>query len=313
MKPEPARYPMFDYLRLFLALSVVLGHVMLSRHENWAWLGWLLPIPPVPAFLAISGFVILGSMERSTIGRFWWRRSLRILPALLASFVMVWILAGGAAVHRSFINYLTGGVVVPPGGVNGPLWSLGWEELTYAALSVLWPLGAYRHRWFLWVAVSITSFGLVVFPGIHEALRAVPALAFEFVLGNLAYAYRIHLFKLTPWWALPAFILVAISIHLEFLSEDVRGSFAIALSCPLVLLLGMNVKLKSIPDDYSYGCYIYHWPLLTHGLIWLLPLVLWVSRRWIEKPALSLKNWSPKRRKAPPSPVARAAPDEVVA
>ena len=50
---------------------------------------------PVPAFLAISGFVVLGSMEHRPIGQFFISRALRVLPLLAVSFIAVEVLKGG--------------------------------------------------------------------------------------------------------------------------------------------------------------------------------------------------------------------------
>jgi peptidoglycan/LPS O-acetylase OafA/YrhL len=83
-----------------------------------------------------------------------------------------------------------------------------------------------------------------------------------------------------------------------------------ALSCLGLLLLGFTAKVPRIRADWSLGIYLYHFPLLSHGLICFLPILCWVSYRFIEKPALSLKNWSPKWPTGRSSPEMTAGPAE---
>ena len=64
-------YNNFDWLRLLLAVQVVAIHCGVTSNVF---------INPVPVFLAISGFVVLGSMERRPIGQFVISRALRVLP-----------------------------------------------------------------------------------------------------------------------------------------------------------------------------------------------------------------------------------------
>src|SRR5689334_5789233 len=133
------RYPLFDYLRLFLALEVVMIHFQAFRgsHEFGA------PINPVPAFLAISGFLVLQSFENSpSWGRFAWKRFCRIIPAFVASLAVIGLLFGGRQVFLTVREWATLGLV--HGSINGPVWSLMAEEIAYVILAVLSLSGAYR-------------------------------------------------------------------------------------------------------------------------------------------------------------------------
>src|SRR5271163_3388460 len=78
----------FDYLRIVLAVSIALWHAFIGTHgEIWTnsilETQWKLPIRfLVPSFFSLSGFLIAGSLERSTIRVFIGLRILRIVPAL---------------------------------------------------------------------------------------------------------------------------------------------------------------------------------------------------------------------------------------
>lgn len=60
------RYPNFDLLRLLLALEVVVVHAWNETDPNFNWSGFIMA---VPAFLAISGFLVLKSYEESNSWR----------------------------------------------------------------------------------------------------------------------------------------------------------------------------------------------------------------------------------------------------
>src|SRR5690348_10740771 len=84
-KQDKNFYPNFDWLRLLLAIQVIAIHSGVAQHVF---------INPVPGFLAISGFVVLGSVKRRTIGQFFASRILRVFPLLIVSFAVVWLMRG---------------------------------------------------------------------------------------------------------------------------------------------------------------------------------------------------------------------------
>ena len=103
MTPSPASdgsidyYPNFDWVRLLLAVQVVAIH---SGGFNHVF------INPVPAFLAVSGFVVLGSMQRRPMGQFFISRALRVLPLLFASFLVIWYISGPKEMLANILFWL---------------------------------------------------------------------------------------------------------------------------------------------------------------------------------------------------------------
>ena len=97
-------YPNLDYLRLSLALLVLIGHCWQRSvgkvdplgHALGANAGWF----GVNAFFALSGFLILQSRERSgSAGSFLWRRFLRIYPGFQVCLAAVAIALRGRALR----------------------------------------------------------------------------------------------------------------------------------------------------------------------------------------------------------------------
>lgn len=295
------RYPLFDVFRLVLALDVV------RRHLFWNEPLGMKLIPSVPLFLAISGFLVLESYQRSSSWKdFARRRALRVLPAFLASLLLVFLLFGADQIAPILINWITGGFS-SDSNRNGAVWSLGWEEVHYTLLGVLFALGAYRNTRVAWIGLAASSlFMIVVHPIAAYRIGRPLALPVAFFVGNLWCIGREHLKKLGPPM-LGAFLAI-LAIRLAFpltitnlnfwtgvnlLIATAAGSFAM-----LWAATTFRPNLPRFPD-LSYGCYLYHVPLIGWlrmeklSLWWLalaLPVTCLVSWYLIEAPALRLKD-----------------------
>lgn len=313
---KPRHYPNFDVLRLFLAAEVVVLHIHYALPAGRLWL----PIAPVPGFIALSGFVIAQSWESYPhAGRFFWKRFLRIAPALALSFGLVALLFNREALWGTFICYLTLGL--HKGGANGPLWSLGVEEILYAGL-VLWAsFGGLKRPSLTWAGLVVSlavTVGVASTGNVEVAARVVQSVSF--CMGLLAYHYRERLQRATAY--APLFVGVSMLAmlpsagHRELLG--LRDLLLMALSAPLaVLSVGLGKPLPVRPKfEISYGLYIYHMVILTYlsksfgpGVmaVWTLPATVafaLVSWFFVEQPALRLKQWRPLARRVPASELA---------
>lgn len=300
------RYPNFDVLRLLLAFEVVVAH---TWHLLDPTFGGGSIILAVPAFLAISGFLVLKSYEESgTWGVFIRKRALRILPALVVSMVLCWALFDWSAVQRAFINWITGGLIAPGGMMNTPLWSLAWEELAYLCLALLWAAGAYQRPFVIWCLLATSLFIVHKGRSLPSQYLIILQLMPAFFIGNLAYLHRKWLFNIDPAvpWAL--LVLVMLSTNLPYLGPLINQNEAsqVAFQAFVVVWVGMaGFKAVSFRfPDISYGLYIYHWPILgylfyrgiastgTEMTLWLtICLLATCLASWylVEKPALRLK------------------------
>lgn len=295
------RYPNLDLLRLFLALEVVVAHVWNELDSNFNWNAWVMA---VPAFLGISGFLVLKSFSESGSWKdFAKKRFLRIVPALVVSLALTYALVGPRFAYNSFVTWLTGGLVTLQGPSNLPLWSLFWEELAYTALAILWLCGAYKRTAWIW-ALFVASIAVVIAcANSSEYVQTISFLPPAFFCGNLMYLYRQKLTRVNAWlpWAVLIMVIVARPLIREYspVAPAVFQAFAIVWAG----MAGRTLISFRYPD-LSYGAYIYHFPVMVfviYGLGYrapvsgalmtaavLIPLCL-ASWYLIEKPALRLK------------------------
>lgn len=299
------RYPNLDILRLLLALEVVIAHVWNELDSNFDWNPWVMA---VPAFLGISGFLVLKSFSESGSWKdFAKKRFLRIVPALLVSFALSYALVGPQFAMNSMITWLTGGLVTLEKASNLPLWSLLWEEIAYATLAILWLCGAYKRVAWIW-ALFFASTAFVIFSTRYTAyVHTVALLPAAFFCGNLMYLYRRQLTRVNAWLPWVALIIVLVSKPMIRDYLPLPPAMFQAFFIVWAGIAGKPLITFRFPD-LSYGAYIYHFPVMIYVIYFLgyssplagslviaalLASICIVSWYAIEKPALKLKP--PKR------------------
>ena len=160
-----------DGIRAFAVVAVIAAHA----HVPWLHGGGV----GVDLFFVISGFLITGLLlrERTRLGgiqlaRFWGRRLLRLMPALLLMLLALsaFIVLFGEHLGRtwdvslaatpSVLFYFSNWIIVAGGdlGAYGPLWSLSVEEQFY----LVWPL--------VIILVMIAAKGVKMLAGIAAVL-----------------------------------------------------------------------------------------------------------------------------------------------
>jgi peptidoglycan/LPS O-acetylase OafA/YrhL len=298
----------------------------------------------VNAFFALSGFLVTQSWLRSRSAQgYFWRRILRIFPGfwvcLLATgfglFPWLWARQHGvrwqdAFTQAPFLGYVAHNALLwirqatigdlfatqpATGMANGALWSLFPEFLCYVGVVAAGLLGCFasRRKVLLWLAAAIAftihaggSMALARLSG-HARdtvwyLWRLDTQATFFVVGALGCVYAGRL-RVGATRMLAGLLLLALALCLHR-----YGWFA-----PLLLPFAVFQAASLIPGawldrigDYSYGIYVYHYPL-QQALVFLgcgtlgcasffgltLALVLPVaaaSWHWVEKPSLRLKD-----------------------
>ncbi|MCU0075002.1 acyltransferase [Pseudomonas koreensis] len=294
---EPTKgihYPNFDWLRLLLAIQVVAIHTGVGSNVF---------MNPVPAFLAISGFVVLGSIERRPIGHFFISRALRVLPLLAVSFVAVGIYFSPEEMYRNILFWLwpTG---TPP--ANPVVWTLIYEETFYALLAILFSLGVYRKK-IVPIAICAVIMGL----SISFKLIALPPpwymLGSAFFLGNVVYQSRDLIIKYVNKWVATGLLIASIvavynlPYQSTFRYPDTYIDFLAFLAMLIFAIAGP--QLPRLKVDMSYSIYLLHCLVLAQ-INYFVPMgnrIFWFTllttlpisyAAWyiIEKPALDLKN-----------------------
>jgi peptidoglycan/LPS O-acetylase OafA/YrhL len=290
----------FDFLRLLLALGVLLVHTHvlsradalapLSRHLNSTHAVW--------AFFVVSGYLIAMSYERSRSDRaFALKRLRRVVPAY--AFVVLAAAVAGAflttlplgayvsarAVYAyllanlTFLNFLQpslpGVFAGNPYGpeVNGALWSIRSELACYALVPVVYWLVSRIGRGaavgLLAAACAAASAGLLEFqtrtdrPGLSVLKLAVADCGLCFACGVACWYYREHL--RSRWFAAAGAACSALLLlRIEF------GAWAEVIVRPIVLtgaVVFVGLRLPYLGNwgrfgDVSYGVYIYHFPVI---------------------------------------------------
>ncbi|CAE6882646.1 acyltransferase family protein [Paraburkholderia domus] len=288
----------FDFLRLFAASLVVIGH-------GYALMGTVPPMllyTPISTFgviifFSISGYLIAGSWEREPHPyNFFAKRALRLFPALfvvvlLTAFVLGPVVsdlpprayfADSLTYHylanlRLFIQYSLPGVFKTnplPNAVNGSLWSLPVEFCSYMMVPMIgllllrWRVLAFGALAALFASASVY---LVHFRADHRFtfyamdLRSGTAMVAYFAAGAVIW----HARRTIPLNIIAALVATALYVGLSRLSIA-AAQFPIAtanafLLAYVVITIGESQNLR-LPDagkygDFSYGLYLYAFPV----------------------------------------------------
>jgi peptidoglycan/LPS O-acetylase OafA/YrhL len=296
----------FDYLRLVLAVAVIVTHTIPACYGFDAlWAVYRTPVRPlffvvVPAFFAVSGFLVAASFQRvRNIPVFLTLRAVRILPALLcvvliSTFVLGPILTalplGAYVTDRMTWTYLLGALGFaryslpgvfsynPSETVNASLWTIPWEMKCYLLLPVLGVttlLSRPRGMAVAAVAVNIGAFAWSHHLG-HLETWDKPGGGFLiscFFWGSVLYLNRNEIFY-SRWICAGAMLAAYLSI---WWSPGAAYLAALPVAYASIYLGLQNPgKIKPIRDrDLSYGIYLYGWPvqqtiagLMPYGRIW---------------------------------------------
>lgn len=343
----------FDFLRIFLAVSVLASHSVFLTQGNlhlfesnpYTLLYWVI----LPLFFALSGFLITGSAMRLRLKDFLLNRGMRIVPALAVDICIAALIIGPifttVPLNQYFTSYefyayfanVTGIIhyVLPgvfegnPGGptVNGSLWTVPFEIGCYIIMSAFIISGVLNRKG---VALAVTAattayIALTYSPQFHvldccgDRLHTLLDHFFAvrgnflysyFMTGSMFYLFRYHI----PYHRGCLLLCVAIFIAAACgVFESQQSLPEKLLLMPVVIYIMVYVGMAKIPPlpiyhrgDYSYGIYLYGYPIqqailtlapsitapLLHFAI-SLPLVTLVAMfSWhhIEKPILRLRK-----------------------
>jgi peptidoglycan/LPS O-acetylase OafA/YrhL len=338
MDRNDGKGPGFDTLRLWLAFSVLLVHSFaVAQYDQGLpqklWSGPLRPflLAILPMFFALSGFLVTGSAMRArSAKKFLVLRLLRLMPALMVEVTLSALVLGPILTtiplqqyfsDRLFFSYfgnivghvqffLPGVFTATPmaGVVNLNLWTLTPEYYCYAFMLLLMMSGALFDRLKITVIAGIIfavlGVGNSLFDlGETDTMYGGPVLLMSFVVGACAYRWSEHIPVRADLFALAIIALYA--------AWSFRGTMALGL-LPMIyctVYLGMRPlpRLRWLPEgDYSYGIYLYGFPI-QQALVESLPMlkVWWLlfpaaalvatafaitSWHFVERPALSLRE-----------------------
>jgi peptidoglycan/LPS O-acetylase OafA/YrhL len=279
----------FDYLRAGLSISVIAFHSVLTSYgeayTRVVWNGWWRPFIAVilPAFFALSGFLVSASLVRSkTIQEFLTLRVVRLVPALFFEVTISALILGplltvftlrdyfASPLFRAYWLNIVGYIhfQLPglfrdnpdPNMVNRQLWTIPVELKCYLAITGISLIGFSRKKWRM---LALLALCIAAFPVIDLAkgqdpfgIDNVPA---KVMIESFLAGVTIFLFKDDLPLSRGLFLL---SAALTFLCLSNRYASYVA-SIPtayLTVYLGLTNTPRTLVSrigDYSYGLYIY--------------------------------------------------------
>ena len=249
----------------------------------------------VYVFFAISGFLITMSFERTSSPlSFMMARTLRLFPGLLVSLLLVAFVLGPLVTTLSLAGYFSAletytftlrnmalfplqftlpGVfeTQPYPTVEGSIWTLFYEVVCYMGVFVVGLMGLLSKR--IWMALGFAAYlGLWLWVEWMDIPMSRPGrmqeLSLPFVIGMAFYVWRDRL----PLSLIGVLVLVALTVlsHGTVL-YDLMLALALSYATFWVgYVPGGVIRRFNELGDYSYGIYIYAFPL--QGLaVWMIP------------------------------------------
>jgi len=303
---------------------------------------WLLVNAMVPMFFALSGFLVSGSAMRSTPADFLKNRVARIVPALAVVVLASAFLIGPLLTQMDLASYYTdwktwryvGNIVgltahtLPdvfadnpfPNAVNGSLWTVRYEILCYLLVAALMAMALMRNALaVILIFVATTGLSLLLLlspsPGGTENIYTESLTSFVKVIGFfLAGSIAFHLRERLPFsHTMGAGCVLIVLAAGGLLDPAWRANPMLWVAmAPVLTYIVLWLGLSRLPrnrlfggGDWSYGIYLWHFPILqlvmlllapadwfTLLLIAALPILClaWLSWNLVEKPALAWRT-----------------------
>lgn len=306
----------FDYVRIILASMIVVWHTVIVSYgidtQRWLVLGPSRPVWAMilPMFFALSGFLVSGSLERSrTIVGFLGLRVIRIFPALAVESTIAMAIIGGfytsyplqeyianselwsyALNMFGIVRYYLPGVFInnPTTQVNAQLWTLPYELYCYILMSVIYIFGLYRSKKLLifsCLAMQILVIIIIYFrTQIDEGTVRGPVLVLAFLYG--AYLYRAR--DQIPYNTL-LFFFSAVAM-IGFLYLPIINAFSALPAAYVTIYLGLQNPARSpmvSSGDYSYGIFLYGFPIQQAVSASLPDLRSWWANLFVSAPIIT--------------------------
>ncbi len=262
-------------------------------------------------FFIISGYLVAASYERSPGPvSFLSKRAVRIFPGLAVLAFLSAFVIGPLVTHLPIAAYFSApetyfyaiknltmlqytdalpGVFEGnphPGAVNGSLWTLRFEVLCYLGLAGLGICGALKRLPATLIFLGIGALNVVTHvlssahllnmsTGIGFIADRFLGLSVYFLAGTLAYLWRERL-PMTPKLAVAALILQCLSIAFGVFPLIFAPVSAYVI---FWLAFGPWLKLHKFGEygDFSYGIYIYGWPVQQVVYLFLGSSATWWS------------------------------------
>jgi len=318
----------FDFLRFAAAAVIVVTHAYALR-LGYVGIGMYDPVAlmgqaGLAALLVTSGYLITASWESTASPlRFAWKRFLRVVPALVLAILITLFVIGPLMTSLPPGDYF--GALFSPAGlatapffedgsaislfqgnpwtyVNGSLWTIPVEVAMYGVIALLGIAGLLWRKSALLGVMGINI--LLWIAWFDDPRMAKVRFTLYFLVGAFLYLHRERI-AYRPVIAGALLLLLGLSTLTPY--PTVAGVIAI----PYLTIYAAHLPVPFIntfgkPGDFSYGIYIYHYPIqqvliqvtantlllpALCGLSFLVAFALaFLSWNIVEKRALAAKN-----------------------
>ncbi len=313
----------FDFLRFAAAVVIVVTHAYALR-LGYVGIGMYDPViligqAALAALLVTSGYLIAASWESTASPlRFAWKRVLRVVPALALAILVTLFVIGPLMTSLSPAEYF--GALFSPAGlatvpffengsaiglfqenpwtyVNGSLWTIPVEVLMYGVVAALGIAGLlWRRSALLGVAAINVLLWMIWF---DDPRMAKVRFTLYFIVGAYLYLHRQSI-AYRPVVAGALLLLLGLSALTPYVT--VAGVICI----PYLVIYAAHLPVPFLntfgrPGDFSYGIYIYHYPvqqvlIQVTGNELLLPALCGLS--FLATFALAFLSWHAVERRA---------------
>lgn len=318
----------FDLLRLTSALVIIISHAYalqigyesMYRFDPMIFFG----TTALATLFVTSGYLIsLSWISQPDPKRFMWKRILRVFPGLIPAVIFTLFVIGPIATSLSFSDYFmalftpislmslpffNNGACIglfdqnPVTFVNASLWTIPVEFGMYILVALLGVIGIFRKKSIL-LGLILINFLMWILVYSDPSLSKIRFALYFLIGAYLGIHHSTHRYRPAVACLLVGLLVVAVSSPFY--------EFVALVAVPYLVLCVAHLRIPTLnrfgeKGDFSYGVYIYAYPIQQTLIVLLGPaLPLWLfcllsigltfplaylSWNFIEKKALALKQ-----------------------
>lgn len=274
----------FDFLRILAATAIILSHsyALVGKPEP-LFLGRTFGDWGVNIFFIISGYLLAGTDDFSI--RYFWKRGLRLLPALSASVIVTIFVIGPMVTELSISNYFQDPATwaflsriliffgvdrIPgvfednpfPNAVNGSIWMLPYLVVMYVILYIYGYYKLLKNK-LVMIYMLLIAYAMIP-PDVNSFVGIISTWYFwhwylYFFIGSLLYIYK-NILNFGIQTTIFSLLLYIYSLYFDYF-ETIHY-----IAYPIIIISISLIKSDIFNNvgkygDFSYGMFVFAWPI----------------------------------------------------